>query len=99
MQPSDIAKNVNLLTRIDLFSNYIENPQNIDVNWETVLTLKINDWLSTTITTQLIYDDDIKLNVVEPVFDDGGVLITPGSAGVPRTQFREVFALGLSFKF
>ncbi len=95
---SDIAKNVNLLTRIDLFSNYLENPQNVDVNWETVLTLKVNEWLSTTITTQLIYDDDIKLNVTEPVIVDD-VIITPGSAGVPRTQFREVFALGLSFKF
>jgi len=28
-------KNVAFTTKLDLFSNYAENPQNIDVNWET----------------------------------------------------------------
>lgn len=85
----DIATNVNLLTRIDLFSNYLNNPQNIDINWETLLTTKINKWLSTTLTTQLVYDDDIKFSFT----NDEGVVTTG-----PRTQFRQIFALGLSFK-
>jgi len=99
----DIFENVNLDTRVDLFSNYAENPQNVDINWETLITMKINSWLSTTLTTQLIYDDDIIIGAVEgtdPVFGDGGEILvpgTPGSSGGPRTQFREVFALGLSF--
>ncbi len=95
----DIVENVNLDTRIDLFSNYSENPQNIDVNWQTLITMKINNWLSTTLTTQLIYDDDVIIGTVDPVLDDEGAVITPGKPGGPRTQFREVFALGLSVKF
>ncbi|MCH2214127.1 MAG: DUF3078 domain-containing protein [Flavobacteriales bacterium] len=94
----DIFENVNLDTRVDLFSNYVENPQNVDVNWETLITMKINDWLSATLTTQLIYDDDIIVGFEEATIDDEtGEILNPGKAGGPRTQFREVFALGLSF--
>lgn len=94
----DIFENVNLLTRLDLFSNYAENPQNIDVNWETLIAMKVNDWLSVTIATQLLYDDDITIGFVEPVLGDDGTIITPGAAGGPRTQFKEVLSLGLSWK-
>ena len=38
----DIMKNVNLLTKIDLFSNYANNPQNIDVNWEVLIAMSVN---------------------------------------------------------
>ncbi|MEM9053178.1 MAG: DUF3078 domain-containing protein [Bacteroidota bacterium] len=94
----DIFENVNLDTRVDLFSNYVENPQNVDVNWETLITMKVNDWLSATLTTQLIYDDDIIIGFEEPTVDaETGDILNPGSTGGPRTQFREVFALGLSF--
>lgn len=96
----DIFKNVNLDTRIDLFSNYVENPQNVDVNWETLITMKVNDWLSATLTTQLIYDDDILVGGQDAVVDEGtGEILEPEIKGGPRTQFREVFALGLNFAF
>ncbi|MFN2430368.1 MAG: DUF3078 domain-containing protein [Cryomorphaceae bacterium] len=94
----DIFENVNLLTKIDLFSNYINNPENVDINWETLITLKVNSWLSTTITTQLIYDDDIIIGQQDPVIGEGGEVIEPGTSGGPRTQFREVLAIGLTLK-
>lgn len=95
----DIFENVNLDTRLDLFSNYSENPQNVDVNWQTLITMKINNWLSTTLTTQLIYDDDVVIGATDAVLAEDGSVITPGTLGGPRTQFREVFALGISYKF
>lgn len=94
----DIFENVNLDTRVDFFSNYVENPQNVDVNWETLITMKVNSWLAATLTTQLIYDDDITIGSEDPILGENGEEITPGVNGGPRTQFREVFALGLSFK-
>lgn len=94
----DIFENVNLLTKIDLFSNYMDNPQNIDVNWETVLTMKINSWLSASLNTQVVYDDDIAIVVSRtPEVIDGENVIVEKTG--PRTQFKEVFALGLSVKF
>lgn len=88
----DIVKNVNLMTRIDLFSNYSHNPQNIDVNWEVLISMKVNKYLSASISTLLIYDDDILIAV-----DTNSDGILDGSG--PRVQFREVLSIGLSYKF
>lgn len=95
----DIAKNVNLLTRLDLFTNYQENFGNIDVNWEVLFTLKVNSWLTTTLSTQLLYDDDVVVGAVDPIFADDGTIIEPGVRGGPRTQFKQVLALGVGVKF
>ena len=88
---TEVVKNVKLKTRAEFFSNYLNNPQNIDVNWETLIAMKINNWLSTSITTHLIYDDDVRFDV-----DRNGDGENDGRG--PRTQFKEVFALGIQFQ-
>jgi len=85
-------KSVSVTSKLDLFSNYQNNPQNIDVSWETIIGLKVNKWITTTITTHLLYDDDIAIAVDR---DNNGV--TDGSG--PRTQFKEVIGVGLNIKF
>jgi Protein of unknown function (DUF3078) len=45
--------------RLDLFSNYKRNPQNVDVYFTNLLAMKFNKWLGTTISLDMIYDDDI----------------------------------------
>ena len=45
--------------RLDLFSNYKRNPQNVDVYFTNLLSLNFNRWLATTISVDMIYDDDI----------------------------------------
>ena len=87
----DIMKNINLATKADFFSNYMENPQNIVINWETLISMKINKYISATLSTQLIYDDKVDINV----YDDNGIIIGKG----PRTQFKELFGVGFSYKF
>lgn len=82
----DVVENVNLQTKVELFSNYVNNPQNIDVNWQLALNLKVNDFISANIGTQLVYDDDIK------------TLVDGGSKG-PKIQFKEVFGLGFNVEF
>jgi hypothetical protein len=89
MYTHDIMKNVNFLTRIELFSNYLHNPQNIDVNWEVLLNMKINKYLSANLNTLLIFDDDIK-------FDDPK---TPAIEKKSKVQFKEVFGIGLTASF
>lgn len=88
----EVMKNVKLSTRADFFSSYLNNPQNIDVNWETLIAMKINSFLSASITTNLIYDDDIKVEVDR---NDDGIIDGKG----PRTQFKEVFSLGIQYQF
>ena len=79
-------ENVTLTSKLSLFSNYAHNPQNIDVAWENLLELKVNKFISATISTHLIYDDDIAITDAD------------GNVG-PRTQFKEMVGIGFSYKF
>ncbi len=87
-----LMKNTHLKTKVSLFSNYLDEPQNIDVNWELLLSLKVNEFITASIATDLIYDDDIMIAVDE---DGDGVTDAQG----PRTQFKEVLSIGLSYSF
>lgn len=89
----DIMKNVNLATRFELFSNYLDNPQNIDVNWEVLIGMKVNKLISVNLSTQLIYDHDI------PVPVERNVNGTKVKGVGPRLQFKEVLAIAISYKF
>ena len=88
----DIMKNVNLQSKLELFSNYAEEPLHIDVNWEVLIAMKVNKYISATISTQLIYDHDIDIGEDtngDDIIDKVG----------PRTQFKEVLGVGLTYKF
>jgi len=54
-----LAKNIDMKAKLDLFSNYIEDPENIDVNAEVLFTFKVNNWFSASLNWNLIYDHDI----------------------------------------
>jgi hypothetical protein len=57
----EIMKNVTYRGRIDLFTNYLKNPENVDVFVTNLFTFKINKFLSATYNLDLIYDDDVRL--------------------------------------
>ena len=78
-----LAKNIDFNSKLELFSNYLNHPERIDVDWQNMLVLKVNDWLNANISTHLIYDYDI------PFYDEAGVRIE-GS----KVQFKEVLAIG-----
>ncbi len=79
----EFMKNMTILSRLSFYSNYLKDPQNIDINWDVQLNMAINKWFACNITTNLIYDNDTK------------ILQKDGSKG-PRVQFKE--ALGVGFK-
>lgn len=83
----EILKNVTFDTKLDLFSNYFDNPQNIDVDWTGKLDMKVNDYLSANLIIQMIYDDDIDIEDTET-----------GTKG-PKLQIMEMFGVGLTLKF
>jgi len=92
---SEFLKNVSFTTKIDLFSNYVENPQNIVVNWETLLALKVNKFITANLNTQLIYDDKIKV----PFDKNTDGLIEAGESVGSKVQFKEILGVGLSYNF
>ena len=42
----ELMENINYSTKLDLFSNYLNNPQNIDINWDNLITFKINEYFN-----------------------------------------------------
>jgi hypothetical protein len=47
--------------RLDLFSNYLDKPQNVDVYMTNLVSFKINRYFSATYSLDLIYDDNVRL--------------------------------------
>lgn len=87
----DIAKNVNFSTKVEVFQNY-ETIGHIDVTWETLTSMKVNEYISATFATTLVYDDDID---IAQDFDEFGVANKIG----PAIQFKHVLGVGLTYKF
>jgi hypothetical protein len=91
-------KTVSIINRLQLFTNYLHNPQNIDVDWEMIATASLNWFTDVRFNTHLIYDDDTKSVVLDdnklPVLNPDG---TPKKAA--RTQFKEMLGLSVVFRF
>ena len=80
-------ENITVVSKLSLFSAYTHDFGNIDVNWDLAIAAKINKHLSATLTTNLIYDDDVK---------------TKDSNGLQRgakVQFKEIVGVGLAYQF
>lgn len=84
-----LLPNLDVDSKLDLFSNYLDRPQNIDINWETIFLLKAYKSLTVSLHLHVIYDNDIM--VQKPDAD--------GNFTAPGTQFKEVLGVGLSYAF
>lgn len=83
----NISANATFKTRLDLFSNYKHEPQNIDIFWTNVLAVKVTKFINMSLNVDMIYDNDVKT-----VNKDG----TPGG---PKLQLKELMGIGLAYKF
>ncbi len=94
----DLFDNIRITNRLELYSNYLDKPKNIDIDWELILTTSLNWFTDVRININLIYDDDVKFPVEDsegnPVLDDEG-----NEREVPRIQLREVMGFTLVFRF
>jgi hypothetical protein len=92
---SEFLKNVSFTTKVDLFSNYTDKPQNIVVNWETLLALKVNKYISANLNTQLLYDGKIAV----PTDRNGNGIVESGESVKSKIQFKEILGVGFSYNF
>lgn len=78
-----IMENIRLTSTLNFFSSY-EELGTIDTNWETLLVMKINKWFNATFGTQLIYDEDILIEMEDGTLDTA-------------VQFKHVLNFGVNF--
>lgn len=81
----EFSKLITYKGRLDLFSNYLHNPQNIDVFMSNILNAKLGKVFAVTWSVDLIYDDDVRL-------------FGPNNNS-PRTQLKSLVGIGLQLKF
>ena len=86
---ADIALQVNdnfkYTSQLVLFSNYLDKPENVRVNWDNRFDWKLAKYFSLTLTTNMIYDDKVK------IFNE------KDGKTVQRVQFKESLLFGFTW--
>ncbi len=89
----NFSEDISLENKLDLFTSYTNKPQNIDVDWEAILRMKINLYMEANISTHLIYDDDVDIPVVRVI--NGETIKTT----TKKIQFKELLSVGFRYRF
>ena len=84
---SNLSKTASYTGRLDLFSNYLHNPQDIAMYMTNIVNVKVTNLISMNLSLTLIYDDAIKS------------VKSDGTAGGAALQLQEVLGVGLAYKF
>ncbi len=82
-----IMTNVDLISKLDMFTPYNESFGNVDINWEMLFSFKINKVLTSTLSTTLRY------------YDKEHYISAKGVDEGPKLQFKEIFGLGVAYHF
>ncbi|MEM9141945.1 MAG: DUF3078 domain-containing protein [Bacteroidota bacterium] len=90
---TQVYKNMKLKNRLSLYTDYLRQFGNVDVDWELNMNLRVNKYVVTNIGTHIIYDDDVRF---ERQVNDQGVVIDPGE---PRIQFKQLLGVGVVYDF
>ena len=85
-----VFKNIILDQRLTLYTDYLNNFGNIDVNFQMQLDMTVNEYVKANIGTNIIYDDDIKSTREV----DGAVV-----QGGPKIQLKQMLGVGLTYTF
>ena len=89
---TEIFKNVALLNRVGLYTDYFNSFGSIDVDWELVFKFKISEYFEANIGGHLIYDDDILFGT--DTNGDG-----ENDSFEPRIQLKQQLGIGVLYKF
>jgi len=88
----EIFKNVVMSNNLSLYTDYINDFGNIDIDWVLKFQFKINNFLEANFRTHLIYDDDIKF---KNGIDENGETFMYGA----RIQLKQQLGIGVLYKF
>lgn len=85
----EVVKNVNILSVLKVYKNYLKGPaQNIDVDWQTTIGLKVTKFISANVFTHFVWDYDM---LVPKKQDDGTYVNGRG------IQIRDVVGVGFTY--
>ena len=77
----------NYTTQLVLFSDYLHKPLNMRVNWDNKMFWKMTKFFALTLSTNLIYDENVKVKLIAP------------DTKVAAVQFKEFLEFGFTYTF
>lgn len=87
-----VMTNIKMANKLVLYSDYLNNYGNIDINWELNFDLTINKHVSANVGAQVLFDDDVKHK--EDIDNDGTLDILG-----PKIQLKQLLGVGFSYNF
>ncbi|TQI69156.1 Protein of unknown function (DUF3078) [Gramella sp. Hel_I_59] len=88
----EVFENIDLSNQLSLYSDYLNNFGNVDVDWQLAVNMKVNDFVKANVGTHIRYDDDVKFK--EDTNGDGK-LETSGA----RIQLKQMLGVGVVYEF
>ena len=88
----ELAENINVKNQVSLYSDYINNFGNLDLDWRIDFDFKVNSFIRATLGSHLRYDDDVKTQTpsdVEGEFDQAGA----------KVQWKQFLGVGFAIDF
>lgn len=89
---TEMFENINISTRLSLYTDYIQSFGNVDVDWLVNFDFKVNQYVKASLTSHLRYDDDIKTTTATEV---EGEYVESGA----RVQWKQLLGIGVAFNF
>jgi hypothetical protein len=83
----EIFESVKMESRLSLYTDYLNNFGNIDVDWELNFSFGVNDFIKATLGSHIRYDDDVKIRIEQ---EDGNVV-----QGGSRVQWKQQLGVGV----
>ena len=95
------VKDFTVGSHLTLFSDYLDKPWDIKVNWDVNADAKISKFFSVSLRTSLIYDSRILCAVKRDRRTHNPVLDPDTGKEIPvaGVQFKELFSVGFSYTF
>ena len=87
-----VAENINMKHKVSLYSDYVNNFGNVDLDWKIDFNFKVNSFVRATLGSHLKYDDDVKTtepSEIEGEFDEAGAKI----------QWKQFLGVGFAVDF
>ncbi|WP_147677916.1 DUF3078 domain-containing protein [Algibacter pacificus] len=88
----ELAKNINLKNQVSMYSDYVNNFGNVDVDWRVDFDFKVNSFVRATLGSHLRYDDDVKTTIetdIEGETEEAGA----------KVQWKQFLGVGFAVDF
>ena len=89
---TEMFENIKISTKLNLYTDYLQDFGNVDVDWLVNFQFKVNQFVRATLSSHLRYDDDIK--ILTPT-DVKGEYIEHGA----KVQWKQLLGIGVAINF